>query len=92
MHSVVLIDNYYEFRDRYYRMAARQWLETRQFNTDILSAPSLIGSSYWSVVSEFGYLLAYGLSIMKSSVPQKYSKVEGGHYSGYFCQWFVKRT
>ena len=59
-------------------MAARQWLETRLFNSEVLSAAApLTESLFHSSNSESGYLLAYGLSLLKSSDPEKFTKVQG---------------
>ena len=45
-------------------MAARQWLETRLFNSEVLSAAApLTKSLFHSSNSESGYLLAYGFKV-----------------------------
>lgn len=61
-----------------YKMEARQWLETRLFNTEVLGAiPALDENTIASANAESGYLLAYGLSLLKSRDPEKIAKVKG---------------
>ena len=78
MRSVFLKDSSVPYRQWYYTMIARQWLETRHLNTEVLGEPvPFTVTAFWSLIYEMYYQVAYGLSVLKSSLPDKLSRAEG---------------